>query len=223
MTNMTARSLTARSIRFGRRYLTLLFLVTWFLPQPASAGCDQPHGPGAAFYKFDKLILYFAVLPREGDQLKPGFPEELRTKGFIKQTEAVAHAAFADCLKTESGIDKPVIATQTPTEDFFDPRNVVLYIWLRGPFRFNNTKDGIYAILQESTYRAGLSSEDTFSILTHNQSFALFPSLNPLSPLSTQLETSLQAVLKPYAIATGHPVTQDGATVQTRTPDSFQH
>jgi len=163
--------------------------------------CNERHGAGAAFYKFDKLIIYFPELADGANYVEPDFPELFKRRAFEQHVETVVRETFAPCLTGAGGVTKPVVTTEEWIGEMFDHDNVVLDVRLHYEPHSPNVLSSDYVLLQTFIFRAGLEPRDAFSTATHTKAFEFFlhnKELASSGPLWQTLDRALRAGLQPF-------------------------
>lgn len=156
--------------------------------------CENPHGIGKIFFKFDKLILFFKEIPPEQAYKPDEFPAEFTASSIQRMAEEAVIKNFAGC---DANIKEKVNSAAGTTSDMFDSDNVAFYIRLRyPPVEKNGDNKAGYAVLQISPYRADLSDDEMFTLLAMTKTYVLFPLRNP-QEFKQQFQSALEAALTP--------------------------
>jgi hypothetical protein len=168
--------------------------------------CESRVGPGAPFYDFDKIIIYFSELPNE-DQMKvvnSDFEKDFSWRSFEDQVENIVRENFKLCLKSKSDLAKPVSILREPlTGDKFDqmldPHNLVFILSLEYPGYYASAgqRPPQHLILTATVSRAGQGEDGALRSMLRTASFALFPKGATARSLSKQVDDVLRFKLTP--------------------------
>ncbi|HWR53979.1 MAG TPA: hypothetical protein VN428_22900 [Bryobacteraceae bacterium] len=195
---------------FIRSHYTALFLTALFLavlivapsallladtakqtssPRPP-VPCDNPEEPGAMFYDFKKLVIYYMDFTHPDDEKRPGYSEILKYENFNKALVEQVRNNFTRCLTTFWGRDKPIVvapplmrsngekyaALKALRQEAYDPANLTIVISLNyGMFPLKRPEDinvGHIGLARFQFYRPGLSGHDAMPLVP-NKSVAI--------------------------------------------------
>ncbi len=169
---------------FGKSVAISIVILFFFIAvTPAFALCNESKGGGAAFYDFDRIVVYFSKFPHPDVQKKSNYPSELKFEKFSASLSEAIKKNFAQCLRSKSlwtgnEKDKPVTVTKELTDEVFDPRSLVIIIKLdyRPPSEKTANPELNYGLMQFTFFRNGLSNQDAIrSLIYFNQARAIFP------------------------------------------------
>jgi hypothetical protein len=157
-------------------FTALCFAVTLLAASPAfasrggkltieNADCSESSGTSAAFYKFDKIIIYLQAGDPKTKEYKKNYPEEFYYSALKSRAEEAIKKVLATCLKKTFGGNKPIETYNFFNAGMYDPDNLVFNIQLSYVGKYTEDKsDDNRALLVTKIFRAGVSDEDALRI-----------------------------------------------------------